>query len=76
MLYQRAVLLLEETLYREGGEALQQVAQRGYGCPIPGSVEGQLRWDPKQPHLPSGIPAHGRGHWNYRVFKGPSNPNL
>lgn len=28
----------------EGGEALQLVAQRSYGCPIPGNVQGQDGW--------------------------------
>ena len=32
----------EEVLHCEGGEALEQVAQRSSGCPITGSV--QLGW--------------------------------
>jgi len=28
----------------EGGEALVQVAQRSCGCPLPGSVQGQVGW--------------------------------
>jgi len=31
-----------EILYYEGGEALEQLAQRSCGCPIPGSVNGQV----------------------------------
>ncbi|KAK4819096.1 LOW QUALITY PROTEIN: hypothetical protein QYF61_025355 [Mycteria americana] len=32
----------EEILHYEGGETLEQVAQRSCGCPIPGSVQGQV----------------------------------
>ena len=28
--------------YAEGGETLEQVAQRGGGCPIPGNIQAQL----------------------------------
>lgn len=31
----------EEMFYNEGGEMLEQVAQRCCGCPIIGSVQGQ-----------------------------------
>ena len=51
----------EEVLRYEGGEALAQVAQRGCGCPIPGSVQGQVGWGFEQPGLVEGVPAHGRG---------------
>ena len=51
----------EEVLHCEGGEALEQVAQRGCGCPIPGSVQGQAGWGFEQPGLVEGVPAHGRG---------------
>ncbi|GAB0193696.1 hypothetical protein GRJ2_001834900 [Grus japonensis] len=50
-----------DILYDEGGEALEQVAQRGCGCPIPGSVQGQVGWGFGQPGLVAGVPAHGRG---------------
>ena len=30
---------------------LEQAAQRGCGCPIPGGVQGQVGWDPGQPGL-------------------------
>ena len=29
--------------HSEGGDALEQVAQRGCGCPIPGDIQGQAR---------------------------------
>ena len=51
----------EEILYCEGGEALEQVAQRGCGCPLPGSVQGQAGWGFEEPGLVAGVPAHGRG---------------
>ena len=46
---------------KEGGEALEQAAQRGYGCPIPGSVQGQGGWGFGQAGLVEGVPAHGMG---------------
>ena len=51
----------EEVLHCEGGEALAQVARRGCGCPIPGSVQGQAGWGFEQPGLVEGVPARGRG---------------
>ena len=36
---------------------------RGCGCPIPGSVQGQVEWGPGQPDAVGGIPAHSRD-WN------------
>ena len=46
-------------LHCEGSEELEQVAQRGCGCPIPGSVQGQAGWGFEQPGLVEGVPAHG-----------------
>jgi len=37
--------------YGEGGETWEQVAHRCCGCPIIGSVQGQVRWDLEQPDL-------------------------
>ena len=34
---------------------------RGCGCPIAGSVQGQVGWGSEQPGLVEGVPAHGRG---------------
>ena len=50
----------EEILYCEGGEALEQVAQRSCGCPVPGSVQGQVGRGFEQPGLVEVVPAHGR----------------
>ena len=48
------------------------------GMPIPGGVQGQVRWGPGQPDLVPDLvvdnPAHGRD-WNWIIFKGPSNPS-
>ena len=41
--------------------AIEQVAQRSCGCPLPGSVQGQAGWGFEQPGLGEGVPAHGRG---------------
>ena len=44
---------------------LEQVAQRGCGCPVPEGVQGQAGWGPRQPGLvlngEVGGPAHGGG---------------
>jgi len=46
--------------FTESGEVLEQAAQRGCGCPIPGDVQGQVGWGPGQPGLVVGDPAQGR----------------
>jgi len=50
--------------YCEGCEALAQVAQRSCGCPVPGSVEGQVGREFKKPGLVESVPAHGKGGGN------------
>jgi len=40
------------------------VAQRSCGCPLPGSVQGQVGWSSEQPGLVEDVPAYGRGGWN------------
>jgi len=46
-------------------EELEQAAQRGCGCPVPGGVQGQVGWSSGQPglvpDLEDGGPACGRG---------------
>jgi len=39
-------------------------------CPIPGGAEGQVVWDPVQPELVGGSPAHGRG-WREWALRSP-----
>jgi len=40
---------------------MEQAAQRSCGCPLPGSVQGQVGWGSEQPRPMEGVPAHGRG---------------
>ena len=40
---------------------LKQVAQRGYGCPIPGGIQSQAGCGSGPPGLVVGDSAHGRG---------------
>ena len=47
--------------FTQGGEALEQVAQGGCGCPIPGGIQGQAGCGCGQPGLVVGNPARGRG---------------
>ena len=47
--------------HTEGGDALEQVAQGGCGCPIPGGIQGQAGCGSGQPGLVVGDPAHSRG---------------
>jgi len=35
--------------FTESSEVLKQAAQKGYGCSVPGGVQGQVGWDPGQP---------------------------
>ena len=50
-----------EVFHSEGGDALEQVAQGGCGCPIPGGIQGQAGCGSGQPGLVVGDPAHSRG---------------
>ena len=47
--------------HSEGGDALEQVAQGGCGCPIPGGIQSQAGCGSGQPGLVVGDPAHSRG---------------
>ena len=51
----------EEVLYNEGGKTLEQAAQRGGRCPIPGSIQGQVEQGLEQPDLVEDVPPHCRG---------------
>jgi len=46
---------------KEGGDALEQDAQGGCGCPIHGGIQGQAGCGSGQPGLVVGNPAHSRG---------------
>jgi len=39
---------------------LEQVAQRGCGCPLPGSIQDQAGWGFEQPDLEGRVPACGK----------------
>ena len=51
----------EEVFHPEGGDALEEVAQGGCGCPIPGGIQGQAGCGSGQPGLVVGDPAQSRG---------------
>ena len=44
-----------------GGDALEQVAQGGCGCPISRCIQGQAGCGSGQPGLVTGDPAYSRG---------------
>jgi len=60
----------EEIFYSEGGEALEQAAQRGGGGPIPGNIQGQVGQGSEQLGLVEDVPAYCRG-MAQATFKGP-----
>ena len=47
--------------HTEGGDALEQVAQGCFGCPIPGGDQRQAGCGSGEPGLVVGDPAHSRG---------------
>ena len=47
--------------HTEGGDTLEQVAQGGCRCPIPGDIQGQAGYGSGQPGLMFDNPAHSRG---------------
>ena len=51
---------IRKKFFTEGGDALEQVAQGGCGCPIPGGIQGQAGCGSGQPGLVVGDPAHSR----------------
>jgi len=55
------VFLQEEVFHTEGDEALQLVAEKGCGCPIPGGIQGHTGCGSGQPGLVVVDPAHNRG---------------
>ena len=52
---------LDASAVTEGGDTLEQIAQGGCGCPVPGCTQGQARCGSGQPCLVVGDPAHSRG---------------
>jgi len=51
----------EKKKYKEGGEALQQVAQGGGRCPMPGDSQGQARQVSEQFDRVVDVSVHCRG---------------
>ena len=51
----------EDVFDDEGGETLEEVAQRHCGCLVIGSVQGQARQVFEQADRVRDVPAHGRG---------------
>lgn len=51
---------MEEKVLLCEGEVLGQVAQRRYGCPIPGNLQSRVEWDFEQPGLVESVPGHDR----------------
>lgn len=51
----------EQILHYEGDGAQAQAAQRSCECRIPGGIQDQACWVPRQSDLVSGSPAHGKG---------------
>ena len=51
----------EEIIYGEGDETLEQIDWKTFGCPILGSVQGQVGWGSEQPGPLGDVPDHGKG---------------
>ena len=48
---------IRRKFFTEGGDTLEQVAQGGCGCPIPGGIQGQAGCGSGQPVLVTDDPA-------------------
>jgi len=51
----------KEIIYCEGSETLEQLAQRGCGCPLPGGIQGQAGWGCEQRSLVGDVPSYRGG---------------
>jgi len=51
----------ETRFYNNGGEALEQIAQRGGGCPLLGDFQNQAGPGSGQLDLSVDVPVHRRG---------------
>lgn len=70
-IYKVAYAFFESSVSKCNGEALEQVLQKSYGCPIPGDVHGQAGCGSEHPGLVKHVPAHGqeiRTWWSLRVL--------
>ena len=52
---------IRKKFFTQRTDTLEQVAQGGRGCPIPGGIQGQAGCDSGQPGLVVGNLAHSRG---------------
>lgn len=52
--------ILDNRKKYESDETLEEVVRRNCECPIPGSVQGQIRWGFKKPVLVKDVPIHCR----------------
>ena len=52
---------IRRKFFTQGGDTVEQVAQEGCGCPIPGGIQGQAGCGSGQPGLVVGDPAHSKG---------------
>ena len=51
---------IRKKFFTQSGDTLEQVAQGGCGCPIPGGIQGQAGCGSGQPGLVVGDPVHSR----------------
>ena len=51
----------KELFYNNNGEALEQAAKRGCGCPILGDIQDQAEQGSEQPDLAVGVAVCCRG---------------
>ena len=52
---------MKKMFYDKAGETLEQAAQRGGGCPIPGDILGQAGRGSEQSDGAVGVPVHCGG---------------
>jgi len=52
---------IRRKLITQSDDALEQVAQGGCGCPIPGGIQGRAGCSSGQPDVVAGDPARSRG---------------
>ena len=70
------MLRFQEFLYQKSGEVLEQAAERGCECSIPGGVQGQVGWHPGQPVLVLDMEVGGpacEGAWSLMILEVPSS---
>ena len=58
---ERFRLDIRKKFFTQSGDTLEQVAQGGCGCPIPGGIQGQAGCGSGQPGVVVGNPANSRG---------------